>query len=160
VNPRSNLTRRTPEGPMEKRSGEDDLAYFIIAIMFSPNDAVMHAILNPSNKRMSSPLVPACDQHRFCARPKQVAANMMWHMEWRRRESLLIPTIWLVFVLRIAHVVDRILGNRDPVTRHFTFGWFYSTRYTGPRRQQNNLNIFTLEIFARVQSLKHLQINI
>jgi hypothetical protein len=44
VNPRSNLTRRTPEVPMEKISGEDDLAYFIIAIMLSPNDALMHAI--------------------------------------------------------------------------------------------------------------------
>ena len=40
ANPRSNLTRRrTPEGPMEKRSGKDVLASFIIAFIFSPKDA-------------------------------------------------------------------------------------------------------------------------
>jgi hypothetical protein len=30
--------------------------------------------------------------------------------------SLLVPTIWLVFILRITHAVDRILGDKDPVT--------------------------------------------
>lgn len=41
---------------------------------------------------------------------------MMRHTEWQWRVSLLIPTIWLVFALRITHAVDRILGERDPVT--------------------------------------------
>jgi hypothetical protein len=73
----------------------------------------------------------------------QTVFNMMRHMEWQWRESLLIPTIRLVFVLRISHAVDRILGDKDPVT--FAFGWFYSTN---PRRWRNYLSIFTLEIFA------------
>lgn len=151
VNPRSNLTRRTPEGPIEKRSSKDVLAYFIVYVV--PERCLRYG--NSSNKRLSCPLVPACDQHIFCAWPMQVAAYMMGHMEWQWCMSL---QFWLVIVLRNTHAVGRIFGNsKDPVSLHLGD----SAAHTGPRRQRNNSNAFTLVIFAQVQSLKqrlHLQI--
>ncbi len=59
VNPRSNLTRRTPEGPIEKRSGKEVLASLIIAFMF-----FTERCLRSTGKRMSCPLVPVlCTTH-------------------------------------------------------------------------------------------------
>jgi hypothetical protein len=119
VNPRSNLTRRTPEGPMEKRSGKRCPCLLHYRIYVFPR--TMLAICSSSNQ-MSCPLVPGCDQHRFCARHMQVAANMTRHMEWQWRVSLLIPTILVSIPSRPAHHPCGRPYPRRQRPRHFTFG--------------------------------------
>lgn len=85
-----------------------------------------------------------------------VAAIMMRHMEWQWRVSLLIPTI-LVSIR--PHTVDRILGDKDPITSPLEGSMVPAIQ----ARAGSGTIFFTFEIFAQVQSLKqrlHLQINI
>lgn len=67
MDPRSNLTRRsTPEGPMEKRKDVAKMS-LLLSLSHLSFPRTMSGLRNNSGK--SRPLVPACDQHRFCARP-------------------------------------------------------------------------------------------
>ena len=50
VNPRSKLTRRTPEGPMEKRSGKDVLALFHYRVYAFPEQCLRYELIQVTDE--------------------------------------------------------------------------------------------------------------